>query len=127
MRSLGFTAKLISKAIEEIDYGQVEAIEATRANKAKIFIYGILPQIMPTILGTAIFRWDINIRQSSSKGLVGAGGIGLILTGSMNLFRWQNVSMILIAIFAVVLTGEYVSAKLRKNCCNYLYISPARL
>ncbi len=115
MRSLGFTAKLISEAIEEIDYGQVEAIEATGANKAKIFIFGILPQVMPTILGTAIFRWDINIRQSSIIGIVGAGGIGIILTGSMNLFRWHNVSMILIAIFAVVLVGEYVSASLRKK------------
>ncbi len=115
MRSLGFTAKLISEAIEEINYGQVEAIAATGANRAKVFLYGILPQIMPTILGTTIFRWDINIRQSSVIGLVGAGGIGILLTSSMNLFRWQNVSMILISIFVVVLAGEYVSAVVRKK------------
>ncbi len=115
MRSLGFMSKLVSESIEEIDHGQVEAIRATGANGAKVFIYGVLPQVMPTILGTTIFRWDINIRQSSVIGLVGAGGIGILLTSSMNLFRWQNVSMILISIFVVVLAGEYVSASVRKK------------
>ncbi len=115
MRSLGFMAKLVSESIEEIDHGQVEAIRATGANGAKVFLFGVLPQIMPTIMGTTIFRWDINIRQSSVIGLVGAGGIGILLTSSMNLFRWQNVSMILISIFVVVLAGEYVSASVRKK------------
>lgn len=115
MRSLGFMSKLVSESIEEIDHGQVEAIRATGANGAKVFIYGVLPQVMPTILGTTIFRWDINIRQSSVIGLVGAGGIGILLTSSMNLFRWRNVSMILISIFVVVLAGEYVSASVRKK------------
>lgn len=115
MRSLGFMAKLISESIEEIDHGQVEAIRATGANGVKVFIYGVLPQIMPTIIGTSIFRWDINIRQSSVIGIVGAGGIGILLTSSMNMFRWQNVSMILITIFVVVLIGEYISATIRNK------------
>jgi len=113
VRSLGFIAKLISESIEEIDYGQVEAITATGANKVRIFIYGILPQIIPTILGTGILRWDTNIRQSSVIGLVGAGGIGILLTSSMNLFNWHHVSIILLAVFLIVLAGEFVSAALR--------------
>ncbi len=115
MRSLGFMAKLVSESIEEINTGQVEAIRATGANGAKVFLFGVLPQIMPIIIGTSIFRWDINIRQSSVIGLVGAGGIGILLTSSMNMFKWQNVSMILISIFVVVLAGEYISATVRKK------------
>lgn len=115
MRSLGFMAKLVSEAIEEIDHGQVEAVRATGANGAKVFTYGVLPQVLPIIIGTSIFRWDINIRQSAVIGLVGAGGIGILLTSSMNLFRWHNVSMILISIFVVVLAGEYISAAVRKK------------
>ena len=102
-RSIGFMGKLVAEAIEEIDPGQVEAIQATGAGKIKLFIYGILPQVMPAILGTAIFRWDINIRQSAVIGLVGAGGIGVALSNSMDMFRWDYVSIILIAIFLVVL------------------------
>ncbi len=115
MRSLGFMAKLVSESIEEIDRGQVEAIRATGANGSKVFLFGVLPQVMPIIIGTSIFRWDINIRQSSVIGIVGAGGIGILLTSSMNMFKWQNVSMILISIFVVVLAGEYVSATVRKK------------
>ena len=78
-----------------------------------MFLYGIVPQIMPAFWGVTVFRWDINIRQSSVIGLVGAGGIGIVLNSAMNLFRWDQVTVILIAIFAVVLVSETVSAALR--------------
>ena len=113
LRSVGFTAKLLAEAIEEIDHGQVEAIEATGASRPLVFFYGIVPQIMPAFWGVTVFRWDINIRQSSVIGLVGAGGIGLVLNSAMNMFRWDQVTVILIAIFAVVLVSEAVSATLR--------------
>jgi phosphonate transport system permease protein len=114
-RSIGFTAKLIAEAIEEIDTGQVQAIEATGASRTKVFVYGILPQIMPAIFGTAVFRWDINIRQSAVIGLVGAGGIGVALNNSMNMFRWDYVTVIIMAIFFVVLASESISATLRRR------------
>jgi phosphonate transport system permease protein len=113
LRSVGFTAKLLAEAIEEIDRGQVEAIEATGANRPLVFFYAIVPQIMPAFWGVTVFRWDINIRQSSVIGLVGAGGIGLVLNSAMNMFRWDQVTVILIAVFAVVLVSEAVSATLR--------------
>jgi phosphonate transport system permease protein len=113
LRSVGFTAKLLAEAIEEIDRGQVEAIEATGASRPLVFFFGIVPQIMPAFWGVTVFRWDINIRQSSVIGLVGAGGIGLVLNSSMNMFRWDHVTVILLAVFAVVLVSEGVSAALR--------------
>ncbi len=113
LRSIGFTAKLIAEAIEEIDRGQVEAIQATGASGPLVFFYGIVPQIMPAFWGVTVFRWDINIRQSSVIGLVGAGGIGITLNSAMNLFKWDQVTVILIAIFLVVLVSESVSATLR--------------
>ncbi len=87
VKAFGFMGKLLAEAIENIDKGQVEAVRATGA---KVFTYGVLPQVLPIIIGTSIFRWDINIRQSAVIGLVGAGGIGILLTSSMNLFKWQN-------------------------------------
>lgn len=113
LRSVGFTAKLLAEAIEEIDRGQVEAIEATGASPPLVFLFGIVPQIMPAFWGVTVFRWDINIRQSSVIGLVGAGGIGLVLNSAMNMFRWDQVTVILVAVFAVVLVSEAVSATLR--------------
>jgi len=113
--SIGFISKLVAEGIEEIDPGQVEAVRATGASPAKVLIYGILPQVMPTIVGVMTFRWDINIRQSAIIGLVGAGGIGITLNNAMNSFAWREVTVILIAIFAVVAASEWASATLRKR------------
>ncbi len=113
--SIGFISKLVAEGIEEIDPGQVEAVRATGASPAKVLLYGIVPQIMPTVVGVMTFRWDINIRQSSIIGLVGAGGIGIALNNAMNAFAWREVTVILLAILAIVALSEWVSAALRKR------------
>ena len=113
LRSIGFCAKLLYEAIEEIDESQVEAITATGASGPQRLVYGIVPQIMPAFAGIAVFRWDINIRESTVLGLVGAGGIGLQLDSSISNLAWTQVSLILIAILATVIVSEWVSAKVR--------------
>ena len=114
-RSIGFVGKLIAEAIEEIDTGTVEAIEATGASRLQVLVVGVIPQVLPVIFGTIIYRWDINIRESTVLGFVGAGGIGIMLYSSINQFAWHEVSVMLVAIFAVVLVSEYVSATVRKH------------
>lgn len=113
IRSIGFCAKLLYEAIEEIDHGQVEAITATGASRWQVMAYGIVPQILPAFAGISVFRWDINIRESTVLGLVGAGGIGLQLSGSLNTLAWPQVSLILLVILFAVVLGEWVSAKVR--------------
>ncbi|HEY9549737.1 MAG TPA: phosphonate ABC transporter, permease protein PhnE [Kiloniellaceae bacterium] len=113
LRSIGFFAKLLYEAIEEIDESQVEAVTATGASRAQTLAYGIAPQIMPAFAGISVFRWDINIRESTVLGLVGAGGIGLQLNASINLLAWTQVSVILLVIIATVVVSEWVSAKVR--------------
>ncbi len=112
-RSIGFCAKLLYEGIEEIDENQVEAITATGASRLQVLAYGIVPQIMPAFAGIAVFRWDINIRESTVLGLVGAGGIGVQLSSSLALVAWTQVSLILITILATVIVSEWVSAKVR--------------
>jgi len=113
IRSIGFCAKLLYEAIEEIDETQVEAITATGASRWQVMAYGIVPQILPALAGIAVFRWDINIRESTVLGLVGAGGIGLQLSASLNVLAWPQVSLILVVILAAVVISEWVSAKVR--------------
>ena len=113
IRSIGFCAKLLYEAIEEIDPNQVEAINATGASRLQVMVYGIVPQILPAFAGIAVFRWDINIRESTVLGLVGAGGLGLQLSASLNVLAWPQVSLILIVILVAVVISEWISAKVR--------------
>ena len=113
LRSIGFCAKLLYEAIEEIDENQVEAVTATGASRPQVLVYGIVPQIMPAFAGISVFRWDINIRESTVLGLVGAGGIGIQLDASISNLAWTQVSLILLVILATVIVSEWVSAKIR--------------
>lgn len=114
-RSIGFIGKLMGEAIEEIDRRPVEAMQATGASKMKVVLYAIVPQVMPAFFAIIILRWDINIRESTVLGLVGAGGIGVLLQGSIDLFAWQTVATILLAIVVLVVLGESVTSALRKK------------
>jgi len=113
LRSIGFCAKLLYEAIEEIDESQVEAVAATGAAGGQVLTYGIMPQIMPAFAGITVFRWDINIRESTVVGLVGAGGIGLELNTKIMELGWSSVTIILLSIIATVVVSEWVSAKVR--------------
>ncbi|MDG5499528.1 phosphonate ABC transporter, permease protein PhnE [Marinobacter sp. BGYM27] len=114
-RSVGFLGKLIGEAIEEIDRKPVEALEATGASHAKVILYAIVPQVVPAFFAVSVLRWDINLRESTVLGLVGAGGIGVILQGAIDTLDWRTVATVLIAIVVLVIMGEAISAWLRKK------------
>jgi phosphonate transport system permease protein len=114
-RSVGFIAKLVAEAIEEVDAGQIEAVEASGARTFQVYAVAILPQILPVLIGTTIYRWDINVRESSVLGFVGAGGIGLLLYASINQFAWSQAIVILIAILGIVIISEALSAYVRSR------------
>ena len=115
LRSIGFIGKLLYEAIEEIDARQVEAIEATGASRAQVMAWGVVPQVAPTLAGVTVFRWDINIRESTVLGLVGAGGIGVKLEAALGSLAWPKVTMLLLAILATVVVSEWISARVRRH------------
>jgi phosphonate transport system permease protein len=112
-RSIGFVGKLFGEALEETQRGPIEALEAVGAPWMSRLTFGYWPQVKPAFWSIALFRWDINVRESAVLGLVGAGGIGMILDSAMNLFQWNRVATILIAIFAVVILAEIVVTVVR--------------
>jgi len=114
-RSIGFIGKLTGEAIEEASSGSIEALKAAGASKGAILNYGYWPQIKPAFWSLVLLRWDINIRESAVIGLVGAGGIGMTLDTAMNLFQWNRVAVILIAIFAIVIVTEVIITQVRKR------------
>ena len=115
MRSIGFIAKMSAEAIEDLDPKPVEAIRAVGGSEFQVFIYAILPQVLPAITSVVIFEWEINIRRSSILGLVGAGGLGLVFFRQLNTFNYPGVTTVILAILVLVLFGEIVSYYVRRS------------
>jgi len=114
-RSIGFVGKLFAEAVENADRGSIEALRAAGAPWFSVLTMGYWPQVRPAFWSIVLFRWDINVRESAILGLVGAGGIGMVLDDSMNLFQWHRVSTVLFSIFAVVILAEVVVNAIRKR------------
>jgi len=114
-RSIGFVGKLIGEALEEAEPGPIEALRAAGAPWLSVLLHGYWPQLAPTFWSVLLLRWDINIRESSVLGLVGAGGIGMALDTALNLFQWTRVSLILLSIFVIVIAAEIIVTQIRKR------------
>jgi phosphonate transport system permease protein len=114
VRSVGFISKIIAEAIEDVEPGPIEAIRAVGGTRFQILIYGIVPQVIPVILGTIIFEWDINIRRSTIMGLVGAGGLGLVLFRQMAMANYGGVATVIVAVLVLIILGEVFSHYARK-------------
>lgn len=113
IRSIGFFGKLLAEALEEAQKGPVEALTAAGAPWGHRMLKGVWPQVQPAFWGVCLFRWDINVRESSVLGLVGAGGIGVVLDDAINFFLWPRVATVLLSILAVVIVAEIVVTRIR--------------
>ena len=111
--SIGMIAKLFIEAIEDLDTKILESLDAAGCNTFEKIRYGILPQLFTNFISTAIYRFEINIKDASVSGLVGAGGIGAPLIFAMNAFNWDEVGAILCGLIVLVLVVEIVSTKIR--------------
>jgi phosphonate ABC transporter permease subunit PhnE len=113
VHSVGFTGKFLSEAIEEAKPGPIEALVAAGASPLAILIKGYWPQVKPAFLGIAMFRWDINVRESAVLGLVGGGGLGMALDTALSNLYWDQAGLVLLVIFTVVIVTEIATAWVR--------------
>lgn len=115
LHSIASLGKLYSEQIESIDNGPIEALESTGANRIQTIMYAVVPQIIPPYIAFTMYRWDINVRMSTIIGFVGGGGIGFLLQQQINLLRYRDAGVAVLAIAIVVSILDYASAAIRER------------
>jgi len=115
LHSIAALGKLYSEAIEGIDAGPIEAIQATGANRLQTIMFGVIPQMISPFISFSIYRWDINVRMSTVIGLVGGGGIGFLLVQYIRLLDYRSAGIAVWFIAITVATLDYVSAEIRNR------------
>jgi phosphonate transport system permease protein len=115
VHSVAALGKLYSEAIESIDPGPIEAIQATGATRLQTIMYAVVPQMIPPFVSFSISRWDINVRMSTIIGLVGGGGIGFLLVQYIRLLDYRSAGIAVWFIAITVATLDYVSSEIRQR------------
>ncbi len=115
LHTIAGLGKLYSEQVENILVGPIEAVTATGANRLQTIAYAVIPQIVPPYIAFTIYRWDINVRMSTIIGFGGGGGIGFLVQQNLNLLKYRDASVQMIAIAIVVATLDFASAKVRER------------
>ena len=114
IHSISSLVKQYSEAIEGVDEGPIEALQATGANRMATAWFAVVPQVLLPYLAFTIYRWDINVRMATIIGLVGGGGIGGLLIQEQGMANWSKVGTIAFLIFIIVWTMDLISARVRE-------------
>lgn len=91
----------------------LESLDAAGCTMFQKIRYGILSQLFPDFMSTLIYRFDMNLRDATVLGLVGAGGIGAPLIFAMSAYKWNQVGAILAGLIVLILIVEVISTKIR--------------
>jgi phosphonate transport system permease protein len=114
LHSMGTYGKLYAESIEAIDMGSVEAVRLTGASGAQVFFHGVWPSVLPQFVSHHLYVWEFNIRDSTILGLIGAGGLGLLISEAVSLFQWSRLATILIVVVALVMAFDTLSRRIRE-------------
>jgi phosphonate transport system permease protein len=111
--TLGVLGRLVAEAAEEVDRGAWGALRAAGAAPLGRWLYGVLPALGGPALALALYRFEVAVRDTVLVGLLGAGGIGVLLSGSIAAFDWAAVGTVLAAIVVLTLAVDLVSERAR--------------
>lgn len=114
LHGVGMVGKFFAESIEEIDDGPLEALRATGARPLQVIVFGVLPQVITAWIATVLYRFEVNLRQATVLGMVGAGGLGFELVNSLKLFKYQDTATCIVVVTLMVVVADTISSRLRQ-------------
>lgn len=116
--SIGMISKMYITAIEDLDTHILESLDAMGCTPFQKIRYGVIPQLTASFISTTIYRFDINLKDATTLGIVGAGGIGASLVQCLNSRRWAMVGSFVWGLMVLVLIIELVSTRIRRKLAH---------
>jgi phosphonate transport system permease protein len=116
--SIGMISKMYITAIEDLDTKILESLDAMGCTPFQKIRYGVIPQLTASFISTAIYRFDINLKDATTLGIVGAGGIGASLVQCLNSRRWAMVGSFVWGLMILVMIIELISTRIRKKLAH---------
>ncbi len=113
--SAGLMTKLFSESIEAIDWGQVEAVQASGGSAAHVVIFGVIPQVVPYYISGMLYSWEVNVHSASVLGLVGAGGIGDYVRDAIESYKYAQLGTALLVVIVITVAIDFTSAYIRSR------------
>jgi phosphonate transport system permease protein len=113
VHNVGVMGKLWSEAMEEVDEGPVEALRSSGASSAQTATHVVLPSVLPTFVSLFLYRVDVNFRDALALGIVGAGGLGFLITRSVQEFQFSQMMTEVVMVYVIVQLLDSLSAWLR--------------
>jgi len=114
LHTTGVLGRLFAEALENAPRGPADALRAQGVGKTRVFLYATLPQVLPQLLSYTLYRWENNIRAAAVLGVVGAGGLGQLLSFHMGLFHMGKTATILGAMLILVAAVDALSYGARR-------------
>ena len=114
LHSMGTYGKLFAESIETLDMRAVDAVRAVGAGRAQVFFNAVWPSVLPQFVSSHLYIWEYNIRDSTILGLIGAGGLGLLISEATSLFQWSRLATILIVVVVLVSAFDAMSRRIRQ-------------
>ena len=116
--SIGMISKMYITAIEDLDTHILESLDAMGCTPFQKIRYGVIPQLTASFISTTIYRFDINLKDATTLGIVGAGGIGASLVQCLNSRLWAMVGAFVWGLMVLVLIIELVSTRIRRKLAH---------
>jgi phosphonate transport system permease protein len=113
LHSMGSYGKLFAESIETLDIASIDAVRSVDAGPVQVFFHAIWPAVLPQFVSSHLYIWEFNIRDSTILGIIGAGGLGLLITEAISLFQWGRLATVLIVVVFLVASFDAISRRIR--------------
>lgn len=113
LHSMGSYGKLFAESIETLDIASIDAVRSVGAGPVQVFFNAIWPAVLPQFVSSHLYIWEFNIRDSTILGIIGAGGLGLLITEAISLFQWGRLATVLIVVVFLVASFDAISRRIR--------------